>query len=718
MKEDSRSGIDPSGSSCQPNRLYKEKSPYLLQHACNPVDWYPWGEEAFEAARKEDKPIFLSVGYSTCHWCHVMAHESFEDPDVARLLNRSFICIKIDREERPDIDQIYMAAAIAFSGRGGWPLTVITTPDKKPFFAATYIPKKGHLGLTGLMELIPRIKEMWDNDRQSLLTSANMIVDHLKRPHSGRGAVGQKEDLNRIQNEDLKDSLARSPYDSALLSRGYSALSSIYDPENGGFGTAPKFPTPHHLLFLLRCWRRTKDTQSLEMVRTTLEGMRMGGIYDHVGFGFHRYSTDPEWFVPHFEKMLYDQALLAMAYTEAYQATGEEEYAWTVREILEYIRRDMTSPEGGFYSAEDADSEGEEGKFYTWTAEELKESLGEEDFRLLIRLFDVYEGGNFEKGRNILRQRSGYSDAAAVLKITDEELHRRASEMRSRLFIAREKRVHPLKDDKILTDWNGLMIAALARAAGALQDPDLAIAASRAADFLLEVMQMADGRLMHRYREGADIQANLDDYAFLIWGLIELYEAVFDVKYLKAALSLNEVLERHFWDSEEGGFYFTADDGEQLLIRKKEYYDGALPSGNSIALLNLLRLVHLTGEGSLEEKAALLARSAFPAVSAQPLGYTMLLCALDYALGPTYEIALAGSLEDGGLKEMLAAIRGRFLPNKALVLASGNEIAKLAPFSRDLVPVKGKAAAYVCSDHVCQLPVTSAAELMDLLEKT
>ncbi len=708
MTEDSRSGIDPSRSSCQPNRLYKEKSPYLLQHACNPVDWYPWGKEAFEAARREDKPIFLSVGYSTCHWCHVMAHESFEDPDVARLLNQSFICIKVDREERPDIDQIYMAAAIAVSGRGGWPLTVIMTPDKKPFFAATYIPKKGHSGLTGLMELIAQVKEMWDNDRESLLRSANIIVDHLKGRQSGKGADGQKEAH--------KDTLSGSPFDSSLLSRGYSALSSIYDPENGGFGTAPKFPTPHHILFLLRCWKRTKNILPLEMAKTTLQGMRMGGIYDHVGFGFHRYSTDPEWFVPHFEKMLYDQALLAMAYAEAYQATGEEEYARTVREILEYILRDMTSPEGGFYSAEDADSEGEEGKFYTWTAVELKESLGEEDFRLLIRLFDVYEGGNFEGGRNILRQRSSFSDAASVLKIPEEELYHRSSDMISRLYLARERRIHPLKDDKILTDWNGLMIAALARAAGALQDPDLAMAASRAADFLLEVMRTPEGRLMHRYRRGVDIQANLDDYAFLIWGLIELYEAIFDVKYLKAAVHLNEVMEQHFWDREAGGFFFTADDGEELLVRKKEYYDGALPSGNSIALLNLLRLLHLTGDTSLEEKAALLARSALPVVSAQPLGYTMLLCALDYALGPTYEVALAGSLGDEGLKEMLAAIRIRFLPNKAVVLVSGSEIVNVAPFTRDLVPVKGKAAAYVCSDHVCQLPATSAAELMALLE--
>ena len=707
MTEDSISGIDPSRSSCQPNRLQKEKSPYLLQHACNPVDWYPWGEGAFNAARKEDKPIFLSIGYSTCHWCHVMAHESFEDPDVARLLNQSFICIKVDREERPDIDQIYMAAAIATSGRGGWPLTVIMTAEKKPFFAATYIPKTGNYGLTGLMELIPMIKKMWDSDRERLLSSANAIADHLKeRQHS----VGLKEEPIDFSQLD--------PFDSSLLSQGCGALFSIYDPKFGGFGTAPKFPTPHHMLFLLRCWRRTEDTLPLEMVETTLQAMRMGGIYDHVGFGFHRYSTDPEWFVPHFEKMLYDQALLTMAYTEAYQATGKEEYARTVRDILEYILRDMTFKEGGFYSAEDADSEGEEGKFYTWTADELKASLEEEEFRLLIRLYDVYEGGNFESGRNILRQRSSYSDAAAVLEIPESEIYRRASEIRSQLFQARENRIHPLKDDKILTDWNGLMIAALAQAARALQEPEFAQAATKAADFLLETMQTAEGRLLHRYRDGADIQANLDDYAFLVWGLIDLYETVFDVKYLKAAVRLNEVMLQHFWDQEHGGLFFTADDGEELLIRKKEFYDGALPSGNSVALFNLLRLMHLTGDDSLEEKAVAIYRAAYPSISAQPLGYTMFLCALDYALGPTYEVVLAGNLKDSGLKDMLAALRRKFLPNKAVILVSGNDIGAIAPFTTDLCPIDGKATAYVCSDRVCQLPLTSVEKLIALLEKT
>ncbi len=698
MTDDPISGKDLSRDACQPNRLIKEKSPYLLQHACNPVQWYPWGEEAFDAARRGDKPIFLSVGYSTCHWCHVMAHESFEDPDVAELMNQSFICIKVDREERPDIDQMYMAVAIGTTGRGGWPLTIIMTPEKKPFFATTYIPKSGRFGLAGLMELIPRIKDTWDNDRDKLLGSADRIMDYLKQKQSQE--AGAAVDL-----------------DVTTLARGYQALSSVYDPKNGGFGTAPKFPTPHHILFLLRYWRRTGDDHSLEMAEATLQAMRMGGIYDQVGFGFHRYSTDAGWSIPHFEKMLYDQALLTIAYTESYQATGREEYARTAREVLEYVLRDMTSPEGGFYSAEDADSEGEEGKFYSWTAEELKGLLDKEDFKLLIRLFDVHESGNFDKGRNILRQRSTIGDAAAVLKIQEPDLYRRLNEMRIKLFQAREERGHPLKDDKILTDWNGLMIAALAKAAQALQDPGYALAAKKAADFLLEKMHTSEGRLLHRYRGTAGIQANLDDYAFLVWGLIDLYEAVFEVKYLKAALQLNEVMLRHFWDAESGGLFISPEDGETLLLRQKEFYDGALPSGNSIAMQNLARLMHLTGEAGLEERAMELARTACGAAGAQPLGHTMLLCALDYALGPTNEIALAGSLEDAGIVDMLRIVRARFLPNKAVMLVSGTEIGEVAPFTRDLGQTEGKATAYICSDHICQLPTTSPEKMMDLLEK-
>ncbi len=697
MTEESISRKEQSRAVNLPNRLIAEKSPYLLQHACNPVQWYPWGEEAFDAALKADKPIFLSIGYSTCHWCHVMAHESFEDPDVAELLNESFICIKVDREERPDIDQMYMAVAIGMTGRGGWPLTIIMTPEKKPFFAATYIPKNGRYGQAGMMELIPKIKEIWNNDRNELLSTGDRIVDYLKRLKPSKGASGN--------------------LDASILARGYQTLATIYDAKNGGFGTAPKFPAPHNILFLLRYWRRTGDDQTLEMVETTLQAMRMGGIYDQVGFGFHRYSTDAEWSLPHFEKMLYDQALLAIAYIEAYQATGKEEYAGTAREILEYVLRDMTSTDGGFYSAEDADSEGEEGRFYSWTAEELKGVLDNEEFKLLIRLYDVHESGNFEKGRNILHQTSTFADAADILKMPESELKDRWNRMRAKLFQTRDAWIHPLKDDKILTDWNGLMIAALAKAAQALNEPQYAAAAKKAADFLQERMQNSEGRLLHRYRGTAGLQANLDDYAFLVWGLVDLYETVFEVKYLEAAMRLNRTMLQNFLDSDLGGLFFSPGDGEALLLRQKEYYDGALPSGNSVALQNMLRLTHLTGDLDLEKDARDLSRAAFAAAGDQPAGHTMLLCALDYALGPIHEIALVGGADDSGIIEMLRAIRSRFLPNKAVVLVSSQEIGRTVPFAKDLVRLEGKATAYVCSDYVCQLPTTNPEMMTDLLEK-
>jgi hypothetical protein len=453
------------------------------------------------------------------------------------------------------------------------------------------------------------------------------------------------------------------------------------------------------------------------MVEDTLLAMRRGGIYDHVGFGFHRYSTDAEWQVPHFEKMLYDQALMAIAYTETYQATGKEMYARVVREILDYVLREMTSQEGGFFSAEDADSDGEEGRFYCWTAEELREALDKDDLKLLIRLFDLHESGNFELGRNILRCRLDPGDAASVLKVSRKDLYERLEKIRCRLFLAREKRVHPFKDDKILTDWNGLMIAALAKAAQALQEQRYARSAARAADFILKEMQTDEGRLLHRYRGEAGIAAHLDDYAFLIWGLLDLYETVFEAKYLKAAFQLNQVMMRHFWDKDHGGLFFSADDAEALLLRRKESYDRAIPSGSSISMHNLLRLMHLSGQSELEERAWDLARFLFAAAGGQPLGQSMLLCSLDYALGPALQIALLGSLKDEGMIEMLQALHSSFLPNKSVVLACGEEIREIAPFTKNLGLREGeKVAAYVCRDRVCSLPATSLQEMMQLLK--
>ncbi len=501
----------------KPNRLALEKSPYLLQHAYNPVDWYPWGSEAFEKAKREDKPIFLSSGYSTCHWCHVMEKESYEDEEVAKLMNDVFVSIKIDREERPDIDGIYMKVCQAMTGSGGWPLNIIMTHDKKPFFAATYLPKESKFGRQGMMEIIPQIRDIWKKNRGGAEALAAEVISFLKDKQKA--------------GEELKED---------VLHVAYEQLLEAFDEQNGGFGSAPKFPTPHNLTFLLRYWKRTGDLMALRMVERTLSAISMGGIYDHVGFGFHRYSTDAGWLVPHFEKMLYDQALLAIAYTEAYQATGNVEFKRIASEVFTYVLRDMTSREGGFFSGEDADSEGVEGKFYVWTGIEMDSVLGEES-ELMKKVFSINKYGNLMEeentGINILHQSKTLSELSVDLKLSVNELYRRTGNAKQKLFAAREKRVHPGKDDKILADWNGLMIAALAKGASAFDKPEYADAACRAADFILSRMRGQDGRLFHRYRDDEPaVMAFLDDHAFLTWGLIELYEATFMVSYLRAHL--------------------------------------------------------------------------------------------------------------------------------------------------------------------------------------
>ena len=692
-------------SAGQPNKLISEKSPYLLQHAHNPVEWYPWGPEAFERAQKEDKPIFLSIGYSTCHWCHVMEEESFEDPEIARLMNETFVCIKVDREERPDIDNVYMTACQMMTGRGGWPMTIIMTPDKKPFFATTYIPKETRFGQTGMKELIPAIRALWEGKREELFTSAEQII----------GA------LNQITSE--SPDTPGSELGENTLKQAYAQLSRSFDTQHGGFGTAPKFPTPHNLLFLLRYWRRTGDTQALEMVEKTLQEMRQGGIYDHVGFGFHRYSTDSRWFLPHFEKMLYDQALLAMAYTEAYQATaGREEYEQTAREIFSYVLRDMTDPKGGFYSAEDADSEGVEGKFYLWTQEEIKGTLSPEEAQLVISVFNIEKEGNFAEeatGRKI--GGNIFSLKKPLQEIASAGLGQTLEEARAKLFEARERRVHPHKDDKILTDWNGLMIAALAKGAQVFDDPLYEEAARCAADFVLSTMADAQRRLYHRYRDGeAAVAGFLDDYAFLTWGLIELYETTFATGYLERALDLNAMMLQHFWDGEQGGFYFTADDADAVLTRKKEVYDGAVPSGNAVALLNLLRLARLTAQAELEEKAAQVSRAFSPIVSQSPGAHTQWMTALDFANGPTYEVVIVGDPQAKDTEAMLKALRKAFVPNTVVILRPAEEatpdITRLVEFTRGLSSLNNKATAYVCRDFRCELPTTEPPQMLKLLE--
>ncbi len=689
-----------------PNRLINELSPYLLQHAHNPVDWYTWAPEAFEKAQQEDKPIFLSIGYSTCHWCHVMAHESFEHPEVARLMNEVFVSIKVDREERPDIDNIYMTVCQMMTGSGGWPLNIIMTPDKRPFFAATYIPREGRFGMIGMLELLSRIKEFWTTQRSEALSLSNRITTTLQRV--SQDAPG--EELDR-----------------PTLELAYEQLAKRFDERHAGFGGAPKFPTPHNLLFLLRYWKRTGNEKALDMVEKTLQAMRRGGIYDHLGFGFHRYSTDSQWLVPHFEKMLYDQAMLAMAYTEAYQATRKEDYGKTAREIFTYVLRDMTAPNGGFYSAEDADSEGEEGKFYLWTLEEIQRVLEGEEVNLAAKVFNIEKDGNFAEGAigkrtsvNILHLRKSLGELASELNLSQQDLQKRLEAIRQKLFAYREKRVHPIKDDKILTDWNGLMIAALAKGAQVFDEPEYAEAARHAVDFILRDTRKPDGRLLHRYRDSrAGIAANLDDYAFLVWGLIELYEAIFDVSYLEVALELKDDMLKHFWDDDVGGFYLTPDDGESLFVRKKEIYDGAIPSGNSVAMLNLLRLGRMTADFNLEEKAAKIGRAFSENVKQAPLAYTQLMVALDFDVGPSYEVVVAGDSQAADTKAMLKALMTQFMPNKIALLRPSEQespdIIHLAEFTRYQSSIEGKATAYVCFNHSCEFPSTDITKMLGLL---
>ncbi len=685
------------------NHLAGEKSPYLLQHADNPVNGYPWGEEAFEAAHREDKPIFLSIGYSTCHWCHVMAHESFEDPMVARMMNDAFVNIKVDREERPDIDGIYMTVCQMMTGGGGWPLTIIMTPDKQPFFAGTYFPKEGRFGRAGMTELVPAIVKMWRDRRSEVLESAAQITSTLVEPLEG------------IKGAEMDD---------RFLNTAALQLNQRFDEEHGGFGPAPKFPSPHNLTFLLRFWKREADEWSLFMVKRTLEAMRRGGLFDQVGWGFHRYSTDDLWLLPHFEKMLYDQAGLLMAYTEAYLASGDEAFRQTVEEVAEYVLRDMTSLEGAFYSAEDADSEGVEGKFYVWSLAELEEVLGAEDAELAARVFDSTKEGNFDEeatgratGANVLHLPRPMADVATSLDMEEEDLMARVEDIRVRLLAARSERVRPHLDDKVLTDWNGFMVAALARAGTALDRPDLVDAAGTAAKFVMENLRQDDGRLLHRYRDGeAAITGHLDDHAYMIWGLLELYGATFDDVHLEHALAINELMYKHFWDHEGGGFFRTPDDGEELLMRQKEVYDGAMPSGNSVAMLDLLRLSHLTGDPVHAQRASELGMAFSGEVSKMAMGFSQMMSALDMALGSAREVVIVGRPGEEDTQAMLDAIRHAYLPNTLVLLkdpdGGPDGIERLAPFVKEHGMKDGRATAYVCTDHFCRNPTNDVDEMM------
>ncbi len=688
------------------NRLIKEKSPYLLQHARNPVDWFPWGDEAFERARREDKPVFLSIGYSTCHWCHVMERESFEDDEVARVLNAAFVCVKVDREERPDLDQHYMSVCQTLTGSGGWPLTVITTPDRRPFFAGTYFPKSRRWGRVGLLELVPLISEAWRKRRDEVLRSADGIIAAVDRGRSDQRAASRQE------------------LSTANLDEAFRELAADFDETHGGFGGAPKFPVPHSLGFLLGYGKRTGKGEALDMAVKTLQAMRRGGIFDHIGFGFHRYSTDAEWLVPHFEKMLYDQALLAELHAEAYAATGKTEFKRTAMEVVDYVLRDLASPEGGFTTAEDADSEGEEGKFYLWTRDELDEVLGPEEGDRAAHVFRVSAEGNFAEpgeprdGRSIPYIHRRPEDSSGGRGGPEPASDPAVERLREKLFLAREKRPRPFKDTKILTDWNGLMIAALAAVFRVTGESRYLRAAGKAADFVLGKMRAPDGRLLHMFADGeARIPGFLDDYAFLIKGLVGLYEAGLDPGRLEKALELARQAIELFWDDGEGGFFF-AGVNPAIPLRRKEIYDGAVPSGNSVMLMNLLRLARLTGRQDLEERASWLAEAFAADVGGHPRLYTEFLRGLDLALGPSRQVVVVGRREAPDTRELLEALWRAYLPNTVTLFKPTDDPAialtleRLAPFTKDMGDVDGRAAAYVCSGGLCLLPVTTTTELL------
>ncbi|MDE2009000.1 MAG: thioredoxin domain-containing protein [Candidatus Omnitrophica bacterium] len=680
------------------NHLIDEKSPYLLQHAHNPVDWYPWGQAAFDKAKHENKPVLLSIGYSTCHWCHVMAHESFEDETVAQIINDHFVAVKVDREERPDIDHIYMTAVTAMTAQGGWPLTVFLTPQGEPFYGGTYFPPYAKWGSTGFIDLLHSIAAAWDKDRGNILSSGRSIVDELRRRVSvvSSGAVADK----------------------ILLDRAFEQMKNQFDALNGGFGAAPKFPMGHNLSFLLRYGKSTRTPEALDMAGKTLTAVAHGGIGDHLGGGFHRYSTDPHWHLPHFEKMLYDQALLSRAYLEGYQATGSAEYAKTAREVLDYVLRDMTDEGGGFYSAEDADSlqEGhlKEGAFYVFTQAEIVEALGRDGAEVFNYCYGVEPDGNARfdphgefKGKNILYLAHSIPEAADKFHGHSDEIQSMLMEGRQKLWALRNRRGHrPHRDDKILCDWNGLMMASFALAGRVLNEPRYARAASRAADFILTHLMTAGcaqepcGRLLHRWRDGqAGITATLDDYAFLIYGLLEVYEAAFDEKYLGTARHLADEMIRLFAD-DAGGFFMTAVDAEALIMRPKDMYDGALPSGNSVAALDLLKLYALNGGEIYNSRARDLFTCAQPLLSQTPWAYSFLLSALGWYLEGPLEITFQGRRNDTTIAGMLEILYKYFIPYKVVKYVSDQ--------SRP-------PQALICCRGACRPPVNSIDAFEELI---
>ncbi len=688
------------------NHLEGEKSRYLRQHADNPVDWYPWSQEPFEKAEEKDRPLFISIGYSSCHWCHVMAHESFEDEAVAELMNETFVCVKVDKEERPDVNNFFMNVARAMSNTGGWPLNVITTPEKEPIYAATYIPKESRPGMVGLKELAEKVDELWKNDRERLIETGSLV-------------------LERLESDDLKQ---EGSLDISNLDSCFSHLKRDYSAKDGGFGTAPKFPSPHKMIFLLRYWDRKGNEKALEMAENTLLKMRRGGIYDHLGYGFHRYSTDREWRLPHFEKMLYDQGMMIWAYLEAFQATGDERFAKTVKEVIEYLVRDMGSKLGTFYSSEDADVGEEEGAYYTWTLDELIDVVHELDIgdkketeKLLKTLFDVDEKGNYEEeatgkktGKNVLYRRNSLEEMADESEKGLDELRPIYNEIREALLERREKRERPGKDKKILTDWNGLVLFALSRASRVLGKDLYLKRAKRCADFLLDEMVHGESRIYHSYIErGEKTPGNLDDHAYLVLGLIELYQASSEVRYLKKGIELTESMMEHHWDEERYGFYFAPDDVEELPFRNKEVYDGAYPTGNSIAFLSLSRLYGITGRDLFQKRADEMSRAFPDKISSLEGQYGMFMSALDLHYGPTSEIVVVGDEEVDPIR-INKRLETVYSPKKTVVFKTRDmdDYPEGMSYLKGMKPIDG-VTYYLCRDFTCQNPTTDLSKLLN-----
>jgi uncharacterized protein YyaL (SSP411 family) len=664
------------------NRLAHETSPYLLQHAHNPVDWYAWGEEAFARARAEDKPILLSVGYSACHWCHVMERESFENHEIAEVMNRHFVNVKVDREERPDVDQIYMQAVQSMTGHGGWPMTVFLTPDGAPFYGGTYFPPTDRHGLPGFPRLLHSIAEAWTTRRGEVLQSSTQIAAELNRGERLRGAA-------TLLTEEV-------------LFSAYQGLSAQTDERHGGSEGAPKFPQPMNWEFMLRFWKRTGNPRARQMVETTLTRMARGGVYDQLGGGFHRYSVDAEWLVPHFEKMLYDNGQLASLYLHGWLAFGDPEYRRICEETLDYVLREMTDPSGGFYSAQDADSEGHEGKFFVWTADEIVDVLGAEAARDVLAYWAVDRGSNFE-GKNILW-------------VPGEPDPERIADARRKLFAVRERRVHPGRDDKVLAAWNGLACRALAEAGRALGRADYVAAAVKNADFVLGAMR-ADGRLLRTWKDGrAKLKGYLEDYAMVAAALVDVYEATFERRWLDEARGLADGLLRLFWDDEVSGFYDTGSDHERLIVRPRNLFDNAVPSGASVAIETLLRLAVLTGRDEYRTRALAALRPMGDLMSRYPSGFGRFLCAHDFNIGPVVEVALLAA-SAASLEPLAAEVFGRFIPNRVVAGAIGADAPSDAdvPLLEGRVAIDGRATAFVCRNYACQLPVTEPAALAQQL---